>query len=285
MKAQLLAPGFLVHLSVVIKGGTEYEQLKDAAVVSESGTLTQRMESIKTIADVEEQKLAVALRGEARYMVSKHCRKTPFCLLLQESESAEQVLEDAIRNAKAKVEAFNETSVYSKLSFYCIKARLLANDEQTAKMVSEEMRALLAEVSLGIKAMDEKAIRESLKKANDLASMLAEEQQEKISASLEMARVAAREITKAVKKAGGDAAKAIGDWREEVLALEAARQVFLDFEEPIKLSAEQEAPPVQAVELDLSSPEEEKPNLFTKEVWEEAARLYDGSPDPVILEL
>lgn len=253
MKAQLLKPGFMIALASSLKGGVQYQTIHEESDKSSDGALTEKWETTKTVFDAAEHDRAVKVRGAAQYQVRRLCVVTPFCLLCP--ESAEGELDIGVEIAKKIVDDFNATAVYTRINFYVLKARLLGNDESTAKAIAGEMRSLLSEMGDAIQKMDPEAIREALTKANQVSEMLVEEQQEKVSLAIELARKAAREITKNLKNKAGGALSTVEDFRVQLLAVEKAKQVFLDFEESSELTAEQEAPAVQMRELDLSEGE------------------------------
>lgn len=258
MKTQLLRPGFMLALQTTMKGGTAYE-LHESEIERDGGMIKKHRDSTVTIFDTEEHERAVKVRGEARYCVTRLCVKTPFSLLCPEENEA--VMDEGILAAKKMVADFNATSIYTKIGFYTMKGKILGNDEANAAAIAAEMRSLLAEMSKAIEKMDPDAIREAIKKANEVSSMLVEEQQEKVSAAIEMARVAAREIAKTVKKKGLGAVNVVTEYRAELAALKSAGNAFLDFEEPV--AATDEVPGVQVKDLDLSdaaAPIEEYPD-------------------------
>jgi hypothetical protein len=181
--------------------------------------------------------------------------KTPFTLLCPKVNEA--ALDEGIAAAKFLVNDFNEKSVYTKISLYVLKGQLASDDEESAAAIAAEMRSLLAEVGEAIRKMDPDAIREALTKANEVSEMLVEEEQNKVSGALEMARVAAREIKKTIKKQGIEAINVAKDYQVELIALQQASAGFLDFEDPV--APVNEAPGVQVKELDLSDEESDSP--------------------------
>lgn len=257
MKTQLLRPGFMLSLSSKMTGGTAYE-LHEAEENRQGGMLTKRRDSTTTVFDVEEHARAVKVRGEARYQISRLCVTTPFGLLCPDNNEAE--LDAGVILAKKMVDEFNATSIYTKISIYTLKGKILGNDEENARAIAGEMRSLLAEMGQAIEKMDPKAIREAITKADAVSQMLVEEQQEKVSGAIELARVAAREIAKIIKKKGLGAINVAKDYRVELEVVAKAGQAFLDFEEPI--ATEIEVPGVQVKDLDLSEeiPTEQYPN-------------------------
>lgn len=250
MKAQLLRPGFMIALASSMKGGINYETQHEESERSDGGVLTEEWTTTKTVFDVEEFERAVKVRGEARYLISKLCVKTPFCLLCPEPNEA--ALDEGVIAAKKLCEDFNATSAYTKVYIYTLKAKLLGNDEENARAIASEMRLLMTEMGDAIQKMNPDKIREAIKKADEVSQMLVEEQQEKVSVAIDMARVAARLIKKTIKEKGIGAINVVSDYRAELLAVEAAGKVFLDFEEAGEVSAKDEVPAVQVQDLDLS---------------------------------
>ncbi len=258
MKTQLLRPGFMLSLSSKMTGGVAYE-LHEAETSLTGSLLTKRRDSTTTVFDVEEHDRAVKVRGEARYAITRLCVKTPFGLLCPEDNEA--AMDAGVILAKKMADEFNATSVYTKISIYTLKGKILGNDEENARAIAGEMRSLLSEMGRAIEKMDPKLIREAIQKATEVSEMLVEEQAEKVSAAIEMARVAAREIAKTVKKKGLGAINVVTEYREELAALKTAENAFLDFEEPAEVT--DEVPGVQVKDLDLgedAAPVEEYPS-------------------------
>lgn len=249
MKAQLLKPGLMIALPSFLKGGVQYQTIHEESDKTSEGLLTEKWETTKTVFDAEEHERAIKVRGAAQYQVRRLCVVTPFCLLCP--ASAEKELDVGAEIARKLVSDFNETSVYTKISFYVLKAKLLGDDEETAMAIAGQMRTLLTDMGEAIKSMDPKKIREALTMAQQVNEMLVEEQQEKVSLAIELARKAAREITKNLKKSAGGALSTVDDFQVQLLAVEQAKKVFLDFEESTAPTAETEAPAVQVRELDL----------------------------------
>lgn len=255
MKTLLLRPGYMIALASRMKGGIAYETTHEESQ-QDGSTLTQEWSSKKTVFDTEEFDRAVKVRGSALYQIRKLCVKTPFCLLCPEANEAD--LDAGVIIAKMLCDDFNASSTFTKIGLYVLKAKLLGDDEQTARAIAGEMRDLLTEMGQAIQKMDPVAIRESLTKANELSQMMVEEQQEKVSVAIELARSAAREITKTLKNKGSTAVKVVSDYKLQLLAVEEAKKVFLDFEEPEVLAVEDEAPGVQVRDLDLGEEELDK---------------------------
>lgn len=250
MKTQLLRPGFMVALHSICKGGVQYESLPhDAEVVGDR--LTQRLESLKTVEDIREHEEAVRIRGLAAYQIRKFCGKTPFGLMCSEDNEAE--LDAGVVVAKGMTETFNATSSFTKISLYVLKGRISTTDEQSVKAIAGEMRSLLNEVEEAIRDLDPVKIREALTKVDQVNQLLVVEEQERVSVALEMARKAAREIKKTISKQGAEYIDVAVDYRLQLAALQEAGKGFLDYEDPVVIAPENEAPAVQAGELDLST--------------------------------
>ncbi len=243
----------MLALQTTMKGGTSYE-LHESETEREGGMLRKRRDSTVTVFDTDEHDRAVKVRGEARYCITRLCVKTPFSLLCPEENEAK--MDEGVLLAKKMVADFNATSVYTKIGLYTMKGKILGNDEANAAAIAAEMRNLLAEMSAAIQKMDPDAIRDAIQKANEVSSMLVEEQQEKVTGAIELARVAAREIAKTIKKKGLGAVNVVTEYRAELLALKTAGNAFLDFEEPTVKDGG-EVPGVQVKDLDLSDDEDE----------------------------
>jgi hypothetical protein len=264
MKTQLLRPGFMIALASRMKGGVEYETFHEDGVKTEEGLSMEEWTTKKTVFDQEEHEKAIKVRGTALYQIRKLCVKTPFCLLCPETN--EEELDLGVKAAKELIDNFNDGSVYTKIGLYVLKAKLLGDDEQTARAIAGEMRGLLTEMGQAIQKMDPEAIREALTKANEVSQMLVLEQQEKVTVAIELARTAAREITKTIKKKGSSAMMAVEDFRVQMAAVEKAKLVFLDFEEPAEVASTAQAPGVQVKELDLGESLAEVGEKFVEQV-------------------
>ena len=259
---QLLRPGFMIALHSSLKGGVHYkvtplvsEESRESVV--DDNTAVEEWKTRKTVDNVEEHEAAVKVRGAALYLIRKHCIKSPFGLLCPEVNEA--ALDSGVVEANLLRDDFNEASLFTKIELFVMKGRIATSDEQAAKAIAGEMRNLLAEMSQAIKSLDPEAIAEAATKAKEMSQMLAEEQQEKVSAAIETARAVRREIAKNLKRKGQGAIEVAKDYRAQIASIEEARTAFLDFEEPVLLTAEQEAPGVAVKELDLG--EETAPEL------------------------
>ena len=250
MTTQLLRPGLMIALQSRCKGGVEYE-LEESETLMEGEKLTQKRKSTKTVFDLEEHERAVKIRGKALYEIRKCCVKTPFSLLCPNEREAE--LDVGVEKAQTMVREFNSTSTHTKISLYVMKAILMGNDEETVRGVAAEMRQLLSEMSAAVEKLDPEAIRETIQKANELSQMFQENEKEKVSLAIELARSAAREITKAVNKKGSVALPTVEDFRMELSAINNASMAFLDFEAPAQVSAENEVPQVEVQDLDMGT--------------------------------
>lgn len=223
--ASVIRPGLLVSIKSTVVGGVSYQRVDlDADNPAEEGQEVTRWETKRVIEDKDEHAAAVKCRSKALGLIRKCCNATSFGLLCPSDR--EGALDAAINQARALVDAHNATSKHTRVGVYVLKGRVAADDAEAVRAITQEIGTLVTRMSAGIAAFDPESIRAAASRARELSGMLSEDNQEKVSAAIAQARVAARTIVKNLETEG----KA----REVVMLdiqrgqIESARIAFLD---------------------------------------------------------
>ena len=248
LRTLVIRPGLLVSLKTSIRGGVSYQrrdlaaetaaEVPETAAAEAARIAVSTWETTRTIADVEEHRRAVEVRGRCRTIIARHCIASTFGMLCPQSREAE--LQAAVSEAQALAAEFNAGARFSRVDVLTLTGRVAADDVQAARAIGSEVRELVASMEAGIRAADPDAIREAASKARALAGMLSPEVAGKVSASVEAARAAAREIVRRVERDGERAADVVRSIRLE--AFDLGRFPSLD------LDGGAEVAPVLAVE-------------------------------------
>jgi hypothetical protein len=234
MRTATLRPGLLVSLKTSVRGGVEYTRTDlEAAKERADGAIESRWETQKRIEDPAEFERATVTRNAARRMISKVCASSDFGLLCPSDRETE--LAKAIEEARQLARLHNENATRTQIEIFCIAGRIAQDDAEAQRAINSEIRGLISEMEEGIKAADPERIRKAANVAKGLGTMLTEDAGRKVSAMIEEARAAAREIVKRVQKEGETAATVVAECKVE--ALNAARFAFLDYEEPKPVEA------------------------------------------------
>lgn len=247
-KATILKPGFLVVLKTVLRGGIQYsrEDLTAKPVKGHEGAKVEKWKTTKIVEDPEEVERAEKARSKSGQAIRQLCRNTAFGLICP--ESAEEELDAAIRTAREICDEHNASANCTQVKVYVMKGRIASNDEEAARAIGSEIRQMLDDMNRAIDKMDPEAIRETAAKARAMETMLQPEQAERVSAAVEQARKAARQIVARVRKGGEKAADVVDDIPRG--SINKARMMFLDFEESTKLPG-QALPTVSRGRMDL----------------------------------
>jgi hypothetical protein len=233
-KARTIKPGIIVALSTRIRGGVTYTRVDlERARETEAGTVRERWETTKVVEDPEELTRATKVRGTISTMIRRLCIDTAFGLICPESN--ELALDEAIKRARVLASEHNGTATCSQVGVYVLKGRIASTDEEAARAIGEEVRALIDAMSAGIDAMDPKAIRDAADRARKLGEVLDTEQSNAVSEAITQARKAARTIVSRVEKKAEESAVVLKSIQRG--AIERARLAFLDFE-PVQASPE-----------------------------------------------
>lgn len=230
---QLLKPGLLVSLKTSVTGGIFYKRTELSAdgtegVVDEGADIA-RWETTRRIDDPEEYKRAQKTRSAAGTLIRSVCTLTSFGLLC--TEARESKLNEAIRDAQALVDTYNQSSHATNVRIYVLRGRIASSDEEAVRALSSDVRELMDEMQSGIRRLDVKAIRDAASKARKLEGLLDEEQAKTVSKAVEAARDAAKQIVKTIDTEGTEAVRVVAEAMSG--PIERARFTFLELEESL----------------------------------------------------
>ena len=229
MSTTLLKPGFLVSLKTTIQGGVSYQRVDKAHEHDEAGVDIVQWETTRKIEDLAEYKNATKTRSAASALIRSVCVHTAFGLLCSEANEAK--LDEAIAGAQALADAHNGGAHSTLIRIYVLRGRIASTDEEAVRGLSSEVRGLLEEMQDGIRRVDVSAVREAASRAKKLGQILYAEQAAKVSAAVESARAAAREIVRRIDTDGAEAVRAVAEAMTG--PIERARFAFLELEESI----------------------------------------------------
>lgn len=242
-----IRPGLLIGLKTTINGGVSYTKidLEAARIDTATGVERARWETTRVVSDADEHKRAVEVRGRVRTTILRECFATAFGYVCPATN--EKALRAAVMEARSLAASFNRDAKHSVVQVNVLIGRIAANDQEAAKAIADETRELVEAMTQAIEQADVATIRDAANRARRVASMLSDETQGKVSAAIEQARKAARELVRRVEKSGEQAAAVIAELSTE--ALTSARFALLDIDAPE--GAEAVAPPAPAPALDL----------------------------------
>lgn len=249
LNTSIIRPGLLVSLKTTVSGGVSYQKidLEPEHAVDER-TTEARWETTRQIKDRAEYERAQKARSKARTLICAACCPTSFGLLCPVGR--ENVLSEAIAEARAVADEHNRTASFTRVEVYAITGRVSDSDEEAARAIASEVRGLIGDMERGIKAADPKVIRDAANKARMLAGMLSEDVQGKVGAAIKQAREAAREIVQRIDKAGEQAASVVDSLVLD--KLDAARFAVLDLSAegaPVPVIEAVAAPAAPAIDL------------------------------------
>jgi hypothetical protein len=220
-----LRPGLLVSLKTSVVGNINYERLMlDAEHPTADGGLQARWETTRTIADPAEHAEAQKIRSEAGHIIRKICTQSAFGLLCPEDKV--DALEQAIVEARALADKFNDKAALTRIRVYVIAGRVAADDVEAIKAINSEIRDLMAQMEDGLGNLDVKTVRAAAVKAKGMGQMLSKEASDRVQLAVDLARQSAKQIV----KAGEQAAQEID--RQTIKRIAEQRTAFLDLDEP-----------------------------------------------------
>ncbi len=235
-----LRPGLLVSLSVRTVGNVRYiTKTLEAEHLTEGGETRAAWETERIVSDAEELEKSKVARSRCATLIRRVCSLSAFGLLCPEDKAAE--LETAIADARKVAEDFNATATVSRIGVYIITGRIAADDVEAVKAIKSEVRDLMAEMERGMKTLNVKAIRDAADKAKQMGQMLSADASARVEIAVEVARKAARQISKAGEQA---------EIEVDQIALQkvaSMRTAFLDLEE----TGAVQAPAAQSRAIDL----------------------------------
>lgn len=244
LQSSTLRPGFLVSLSVAVKGNCKYDKRDiERDHKTSSGSKKKKWETTRTIYDPEEFERAQEAASKARSLIRGVCSLTNHGLLCPVADN--DVLEEVIKQAQRVVDDFNGTASMTRVRLYVMTGVIADNDEDAMRKINGEIRELMDDMAEGIKNLDVKAIRDAASQAKQIGGMLTPEAEVR----LELAIKTARDVAKNIVKAGEDAAIKID--RKAVKKIEEQRTAFLDLSDETEVATPQFA----GRQLDLSAGE------------------------------
>lgn len=228
MKTSTLKPGLLVSLRTSVRGGVDYQRIDlESDHATETGEHVAKWETVRTIPDAQEYERAQKARSKASGIIRAQCAKSAFGLLCPSERS--DALSEAIAQAHATCDLFNETSGLCKIEVFALVGKVASDEVEAIRAISAEVRELLQDMETGIKRADPEAIRNAANKARDLGAMLSDDVAKQVNEAIGEARKAAREIVKRVETGAESAADVVKDL--SVAKINTARFSFLDLEQ------------------------------------------------------
>lgn len=253
LQEKTVKEGLLLHLSVKLQGGVEYQRQDEGKRFSrDDSTLREEWRTLKTTANIKEYEKAVDLRAEIRNRITRLCARSPIGDALLVPPENESQVKTAIREAWEACEAFNRKASFTRVSVSALFGRVTADDEFTTRSIAREIRATLLAMSEAVKDANPEGIRENAKKARMAGMMLSEAAKARVGEAIDQAREAARELTRRVGKAGEQASIVVEELKTD--KINAAAYSFLDLDGEAK--SEKVAPVVGAVDFEVSDDSE-----------------------------
>jgi hypothetical protein len=238
-----LRPGYLVGLKTSVTGNVSYaKEVIEPERIVRSGAAKAKWQTERTVTDPEEHVKASQVRMKARMCIVNVCAKSAFGLLCPKADITK--LNEAVAEATRLASEFNKTSKLTRIDVRVLTGEIAHNGVQAARAINSEMREIMANMAESVKNLDAKGIRDAVKRAKDIDSMLTPDTSKQVNTVIAKVRVTARKIT----KAGEDAAQEID--REAVKAIAEARTAFLDMDMDDD-DGEIEIPEAPGRELDL----------------------------------
>lgn len=217
-----LRPCSLIVLRTQISGGVHYARTDlTPETIEPSGAAVASWETTRTIQDAAEYAEAVKVRSDIRNRVVGACRySSAFGLMLPADD--EKPLDDALTYGRQRAEEFNARSRTCKVNVTCLRGKVATSDEEAVAAISAEIGALMARMERAIRRADPAEIRKAAEEAKAVSAALADDARARVSAAVDEARKAAREITRRVGKAGEDAAAVVAEIALPTFTLAAA---------------------------------------------------------------
>lgn len=198
IRASTIRPGMLVVLKSSVSGNVSHsKQIIEAEHKTDDGAQKARWETERVVANPEEFVEATKLRNQARNKISGMCIQTAFGLLCPE-DKVEQ-LGVRVNEAQAICDEFNKRAKCTTIGIYIVAGRVAADDAQAVRAINSEVRDLMATMEAGLQELNVDKVRGAADKARALGSMLSPKAAERVKAAIDIARKAAREMTKAAE--------------------------------------------------------------------------------------
>jgi uncharacterized membrane protein len=223
-----LRPAILVMLRTTIDGAVQYRRLDIDRDHDEDGARVAKWETTRRIENPEEYAEAVKVRATVRNRVASACAVTSAFGLMCPLDKAKE-LDEALRESRQILRDFNATARNCRVTMAALRGEVSATDAEAIAAISNEVARMVREMERGIKLADPKKIREAADEAKALGAVLSDSARGKVTAAVDEARKAAREIVKRVQKGAEKAAGVVKSI--ETTSLRAAARTFLDLDE------------------------------------------------------
>lgn len=247
MTTSTLRPGYLVSLKTSVRGNVRYfrNELppKEGAEPAADGVAIDRWETERTITDPVEHEAAKKARQKAQACVRKICQQSAFGLLCPEVDA--EKLDNAVLEARAVVDAFNDTASLSHISFLVLRGKVSPDDVEAVRAINSEIRDLMAEMASGIERGNVDEIREAASRVKGIGDMLTAEAQAKVEVGVKIARSAATQIKRDLDARGASEVD-----RSAMKRIDELRMAFLDLDDSTEVSAPKAG---KQVALDLAA--------------------------------
>jgi len=227
---RIFKAGLALDLTVRVTGGIEYQRTQEGtARVLASGARVEAWATEKTTQNPLEHGAAVEARAAIRNSITRLCARTPLGDLLLVPPDREEELKGALEAASVKVRAHNAGASHHFLVMGAILTRFQPDDAWTVKSLRGEIMACLGTMEAGIAGGNPDRIRDACDSAKKILPMLSGVASLMITAAIDQAREAAREITRRCVRGDDD----MGDVIAEIQAgrsglIEVAKVSFLD---------------------------------------------------------
>lgn len=244
----ILKPGILVSLKTTLVGGVSYERRDlEREHATETGASEARWETRRQIDDPAEHARATKVRSEASSLIRKVCTASAFGLLCPLAKVAE--LDAACAAARELCDLHNAAAQSTAVRIYVLRGQIATSDEEAATAIASEVKALLERMKSGIGSRDAAAIREAAGQVKEISSILSDEDAAKVQVSIEAARKAARQLTKAEKPDGKPASEQDLLAATQAVEMTLSRFAFLDVDAAPSSGVVESAEPARALEV------------------------------------
>lgn len=236
-----LRPGLLVALRTTVSGNVKYtKEVIEAEAAASDGTVRSKWETERVVSNAAELEEATKIRNRARTLITSICAQSDFGLLCPEDKKDN--LDQAIGEARALANEFNDRASITRISVNVLAGRVAPDDAEAVRAINSEVTGLLSTMETGLRNLDVKAVREAADRAKSLGSMLSPSAQDRLKDVIDTVRKSAREIIKAGE---------VGSKEIDLLSIQkimAARTEFLDVDHALEM----EAPEAEGRSLDLA---------------------------------
>ena len=229
-----LRPGLMIRLAVSTTGNRQYSRTSLYDGIETDGSHLTEWNTRKHVEDPQEQERADKARSKCRTLIRSVCVQAGEFGLLCLKRNRDK-LDTAITEAQEVANAFNRTAELTRVNFRIMVGEILQDDGEAMRAVGSEITALLDQMEDGVAALDVDAIRAAATSARQLAQMLEPGVGDKVEEAIELARQSASEIRKAETK--NEPRESVQTDRAAVIAISAARAVFLDLDEAATMAA------------------------------------------------